>query len=241
MAGIVREARSLIAGTQSRVHPRTIALVRTGRTARTTPFDSAGAAIDLTTSPSAFVQPDHTTCGSSVLVMARMINHPEYAATILDPTPGGPVPNVTDHFHADVLAMHELTNTVRDETGRWQTPWPKGLGTLPWAVARRMSEPGGCGVTGTTYRVRYADPSHLETHLDAIATALAAGHCAPIFIGDALSPRHVVLALDATSASFGWYDPSRGSRVSVGRAEILANQLSVAGWSQLWLSILPRR
>jgi hypothetical protein len=238
LAGAVREGRSLIAGLQSRLHPATIALVRTGRAARTHLDDSA---IDLTTTPSMFVQPDCTTCGSSVLVMARMINHPEYAATILESSGNGDRRKVTDHFHTDVLAMHELTNTMRDETGRWQTPWPKRMGTLPWAVARRMSEPGGCGVAGTTYRVRYADPANLGAHLDAIATALSAGHCAPVFIGDALSPRHVVLALDTTSDSFGWYDPSDGNRVQVGRAEVLANQLSVAGWSHLWLSILPRR
>ena len=55
-------------------------------------------------------QPDHRTCGPSVVVVAEGLP--------------GPWP----HFREDVLAMHRRLNRV----------WPRALGTTPWAVAREL-------------------------------------------------------------------------------------------------------
>lgn len=236
--GLGNGLRSALSRLQTRLRPDPAALAYVGPSPLVT---DAAPPIDLSTEPSPYVQPDRATCGSCCLVLARMINHPEYARTILAPPPDEHVPDVAAHFHADVLAMHELTSSLRDETGRRQLPWPKSLGTHPWAVARRMGEPGGCGVTGSAYAVRYADPGRLDAHIDAIETALSAGHCVPIFIGDGACPRHVLLAVDTEGHAIGVYDPSRGTRVVVGRDAIRTSTIDVAGWDQLWLSILPRR
>ncbi|QWF21135.1 hypothetical protein KM427_19630 [Nocardioides sp. LMS-CY] len=57
-------------------------------------------------------QPDSRTCGPSVVVVARLLDH-----GLPEPWPG---------FRDEVLAMHRRLN-------RW---WPRALGTTPWAVAR---------------------------------------------------------------------------------------------------------
>jgi hypothetical protein len=168
-----------------------------------------------------------------------MINHPDYRETILRPGADAHGKDTAARFRTDTLAMHELTNAVRDETGRWQLPWPKALGTQPWAVARRMSEPGGCGVSDAAYSVHVADPRRPGPVMIAITSATAAGHCVPIFVGDALAPRHVALVIGASDDSFTAYDPSNGRAVEVSRAAVRAAAMRLAGWSQLWLAVLP--
>ncbi|HRD62442.1 MAG TPA: hypothetical protein PL137_16165, partial [Nocardioides sp.] len=72
-------------------------------------------------------QPDQRTCGPSSLVAAHLLVDPAYAATQNPKT-----------FAASVLALHrELTAT--SAFGQAQLPWPRGLGTPPWAAARAMS------------------------------------------------------------------------------------------------------
>ena len=237
VGGVGTGLRGYLARTQLRLRPDPVALAYVGPSPLAATDDCA--AIDFDATPSPYVQPDRTTCGSACLVMARMINHPDYARTLLGGRGAVPAPDPRGRFHSDVLAMHELTNTAQDETGRWQVPWPKSLGTQPWAVVRRMNEPGGCGVSGSAYAVRFADPSRIDGHLDAIATAVSAGHCVPVFIGDALSPPHVALALTDDSRRLGFYDPSVGRLVQVNRDSIRDATMSLAGWHQLWLSILP--
>lgn len=64
-------------------------------------------------------QPNQQTCGAAVLVVARMLTDPAYAAR---------VESVVD-FEVETLAMHRRTTSSVDISGRLQFPWPRALGT----------------------------------------------------------------------------------------------------------------
>ena len=73
-------------------------------------------------------QPDQRSCGPSSLVAARILIDPAYAAT-----------QNPHAFAGSVLDLHRQL-TGASAFGRAQLPWPRALGTPPWAVARAMSE-----------------------------------------------------------------------------------------------------
>ena len=79
------------------------------------------------------VQPDRVSCGATCLVVARMIEDHAYGEYI------GAAPSVADRFRAEVLAMHRRVTAPADG-GRLQVPWPRALGTPPWAVARQLGD-----------------------------------------------------------------------------------------------------
>ena len=137
---------STVTGTAMRWLRTQIAQVRTPPPAR----EGAGAADQGSGQPDVsalapggeqFRQPDQTTCGSSSLVMAKMINTPGYGAAMLAPGHDGSTDPVvvTKRFDQAVLAMHRVTGGWKDSGGTWQLPWPTQLGTPPWAAARQMS------------------------------------------------------------------------------------------------------
>ena len=73
-------------------------------------------------------QPDQRSCGPSSLVAARILIDPAYAAT-----------QNPHAFAGSVLDLHRQL-TGASAFGRAQLPWPRALGTPPWAVARAMGE-----------------------------------------------------------------------------------------------------
>lgn len=166
-----------------------------------------------------FVQPDGATCGSSVIVMSRMLNDPAYAMYIqtgIDPR--GVLPDATGtspgkRFGDAALAMH-------DETNRW---WPKFLGTLPGAVDDQMSHPDHpAGVPGTTYRSRLVDPKAPEVTYDAILDAVSRGHIVPLYCYGINQPgtgAHVTLIVGASGDTVTVYDPGRGGTFTMTRDE----------------------
>jgi hypothetical protein len=188
-----------------------------------------------------FRQPDQTTCGSSSLIMAKMINTPEYGADMLAPGDDGTVDLVvvTKRFDQAVLSMHRTTGGWKDSGGTWQLPWPTQLGTPPWAVARQMSVGGGSGRPGTKYRAHLANPVDLGASYSAVVSAVDAGECVPLFIGDDVIARHVVLVTGASDDGLSLYDPSSGAWVNVRRAAYVEGNIDVAGWSQPWFVVTP--
>lgn len=188
-----------------------------------------------------FRQPDQTTCGSSSLIMAKMINTPVYGADVL--APGGDATvdlvAVTKRFDQAVLSMHRTTGGWKDSAGTWQLPWPTQLGTPPWAVARQMSVTGGSGRPGTKYRARLANPADLGASYDAVTSAVDAGECVPLFIGDDVMARHVVLVSGESGGGLSIYDPSSGSWVTASRDAYISGRIGVAGWSQPWFVVTP--
>jgi hypothetical protein len=184
-------------------------------------------------------QPDRFSCGGAVLVVARMVNDPAYAELVRTgrhPGTGFALPGSTveRRFGDEVLAMHRRTTGPVDVTGALQLPWPPGLGTPPWAVARQMS--GASGVPGARYDARVVSPFDRRAGLDSIVTATAAGHAVPLYVGTRWTPRHVVLVLGEDLRT---YDPSVGRRVRMEPDDFVRGRLEIAGWSRPWFSVLP--
>ncbi len=193
----------------------------------------------------AAAQPDQTTCGSSSLVMSRMVNDPAYAmyvATGHDPVTGVSDPGTgAQRFARESLAMHERTNAGADRDGDRQLPWPRWLGTQPWALANEMSAAGGSGVPGTTYRVHAVRLKDRTSSFEAIIAANRAGHTVPVYVGSRLRPAHVVLVTASDGESLTFYQPGGGRTVHVTRDQWRRDQFTGAlGWSRPWAIVVPR-
>ncbi len=186
-------------------------------------------------------QPDQRSCGAASLVVSRMVHDPGYAeflATGRHPRTGHVVDGTpADRFRLECLSQHRRTNGPTDVRGRLQLPWLLALGTAPWALAREMS--GSAGVPGTTYRTVAFEPGDPGPVVDAVDAALRAGHTVPLYVGNALAPRHVVLALSATETGWRCYEPAAGRVVEAARGEVERGRLALAGWSTPWLAVLP--
>jgi hypothetical protein len=189
---------------------------------------------------SGLVQPDQTTCGSSVLVVAHMLSDPSYAAFMANgPTPvaGGATGNVQDRFRQAAVAMHRLTSGIKTASGQFQLPWPSALGTQPWSLAREMTT-----LTGRSYRVALIVASQRSRMFNRLTSLALAGTLVPLFVGSRWLPRHVVLVLpwhDLPSDQVVIYDPASGRRYPITAGDFGAGRLDVAGWSVPWAAIMP--
>ena len=192
----------------------------------------------------AAAQPDGTTCGSSSLVMSRMMNNPAYAMAVIDgydPVTGQTLAGTAQsRFAAESLAMHERTNGWRDRDGNLNAPWPLALGTTPDDVAREMSATGGSGVPGTQYDVDWLG-SDRGSSFDRIAAAAQSGHTVPVYVGDGWMPRHVVLATASDAGTITFYEPGAGQTVTVTREQWVSNAGQLGGWDRPWAVVVPRR
>lgn len=160
------------------------------------------------------VQPDGYSCGAATVVAVRALRDPSYAASLRSP----------DRWRAEVLAAHrEVRAFVDPVAGRASVPWPRLLGTPPWAVARRLS-----ALSGRPWHPRTATPWRSGPLLAAVRTALEAGHPVPVYVGSRLLPRHVVLAVWAGGGLTVW-DPA------VGRVRPLGE----LRWPAVWVAVLP--
>jgi len=167
-------------------------------------------------------QPDRTSCGSSVIVMLRMLRDPAYADSVL----GAPDPAAA--FGAAALATRRRTNGAVDRFGRMQLPWPESLGTRPAAL---IHEVGG----GLVNRV--VDPEHTDRAYDALVRA---GEPIVMFVGEGSWMQHIVLVTRATAETLTVYDPASGREVVRTRAAFENDQLDLGGWPQPWLVLLPK-
>jgi len=164
------------------------------------------------------VQPDQRTCGPSVLVVARMLNDPEYADQVL--TAGS--------FRDEVLRLHRHANVL----------WPRALGTTPWAAARLMGH--GCGVPGLRYRA-HPIAGRRDMAYVAAGHAVRAGHPVPIYLGSRWLPRHVVLAVSHDQDGLHIYDPASGRVLPLPAGAFISASLAIAGWRRPWFVVLPSR
>jgi hypothetical protein len=190
------------------------------------------------------VQPDQTTCGSCVLVVARIVNDPSYAGFLVNgvsPVSGASAPGtLEDRFRQQSLAMHRLTAGFEDTAGGWQIPWPRALGTPPWALAREMTNE--TGEKGTRYRALPILPPQRADTFRRVAALAGAGHAVPLYVGNRWSPRHVVLVLPAADLPPGTvriYDPASGRCYPIAATDFAAAHLDVAGWNVPWSVVVP--
>lgn len=165
-------------------------------------------------------QPDALSCGACVA---------EVAAGIHTRT----TPPVPATFTSRVLARHRQLTSARDVGGRAQVPWPRWWGTPPWALARHLG-----ATSGVRHRVAWVRTGAGRTERR-VSAALASGSPVALYVGSALLPRHVLLALPEESQSPGpgahWtvYDPASGRTRPVDLDEWRRGRLGV-GWSRPW-------
>jgi hypothetical protein len=165
-------------------------------------------------------QPDQRSCGAATLVAARMLLEPEYAATVTPET-----------FPTEVLATHRQVTRPIDARGALQLPWPRAIGTPPWAVAHQLSALDA----ERSYAARLA--LRRARAFDRLA---AAGAPSALYVGSRWLPRHVVLVVEASATSLRIYEPSRGVLVTVQRDEFVRARLAIAGWRKPWFVVTPR-
>lgn len=197
-------------------------------------------ALDPTTSSGTYQQPDSTTCGSSSLVMARMLNDPAYAMYMVTGVdPRGELPDASsltaaERFGAEAIAMHDRTNTL----------WPEPLGTFPTSVDGQMSAAAsGSGVPGTTYASTIVDPAAPGATYDRILDAVSRGHAVPMYVYGIQEPgsgAHVTLIVGAEGDVVTVYEPGSGEYRSMTREEFTSGDVSgAASWTTPLTVSLP--
>ena len=165
-------------------------------------------------------QPDQTTCGPSSLVAAHMLVDPGYRPA---------------SFSTEVLALHQSL-TAPSFAGRAQLPWPRALGTPPWAAARAMQT-----FTGVTYRSDVVRFGSRSSAFSSVVSAVTAGRPCPLYVGDTWLPRHVVLAAAPTPDGVEVYNPGHGTIHELTRSSFLSGELTIFGsWNRPWFAVLPQ-
>lgn len=167
-------------------------------------------------------QPDERSCGAAVLVAARMLRDPAYAAL------AGP------RFAEACLAMHRRVTGPVDVLGRPQGPWLRAFGTPPWAVARQLT-----WTFDTPYAVRRVGRSAAgrEAAAAQLEAATAVGLPSALYVGSTWLPRHVTLVVGPGLAT---YEPASGRVLPVSRSAFVAGRLDLAGWERPWFIVVPR-
>lgn len=176
-------------------------------------------------------QPDQRSCGASVLVAAHMLLDPAYADEVA----------ATDRsagFATHALAMHRRIAALVGAHGGLQVPWPRLLGTAPWAVAREMSALSGPGLPAVGYDVHpvLGDRSRIVARMASVCTA---GRPVPFYVGDRWIPRHVVLAIAAAPDGLRVYNPAGGRITTVRTSDFVASALPFGRWRKPWFVVVP--
>ena len=169
-------------------------------------------------------QPDQRSCGASVLVMERALRDETYARLLVEDA---------GRFSEESLGTHGRTVRPVTAAGSLQIPWPRALGTPPWAVANELG-----AATGRTWVAKLALTR--TPAFDALAAAVAAGSPSPLYVGSRWLPRHVVLVVGVDGGSLRCYEPSSGRVLTVTRATFLEATFRLAGWNKPWCIVVPR-
>lgn len=164
-------------------------------------------------------QPDARSCGAASVVAARLLTDPSFAATLRSPEAAG----------ATVLATHQRLTGLRSPTGSAQLPWPRALGTPPWAVAAELAT-----LTGRPYRQRVVRWSG-----DGGFDDLTGHGPAVLYVGSRLLPRHVVLVVEAVGRdTLRVFDPAAGALRAMSREDFAAHRLP-GRWRYRWFALHP--
>lgn len=163
--------------------------------------------------PRSLKQPTPVTCGAVSVVVARILVsgwRPD------DPT-------------SEILEEHRRLTSLYSRRERPQVPWPRRLGTPPWAVANALTALTGERIA--TVHVRPRPALGYDVALEQVRTRPVA-----VYIGNRWLPRHVVLAFAEVGhrAALRVFDPARGEVVDVPRDRWETNRVGIAGWSHFW-------
>lgn len=196
----------------------------------------------MTALPPGLVQPDGRSCGAACLVAARMLVDPDYATLVTSgthPGTGMTVAGTTqERFGRETLAMHRRVTGAAVLGGGKQLPWPRVVGTPPWAVAHQLGATGGPGLDPTPYDMDVVRALPGDAGL-LIRRGLGLRRPVAVFVGDRWLPRHVVLAVDATGDSIDCYDPARGRVVAASTRAFTDRRLPFGPWTHVWFVVSP--
>lgn len=164
--------------------------------------------------PGTLRQPDSRSCGAASVLGAR--------ALLTSWRPEDPEHDITEE--------HRLLTSSRSPRDRFQLPWPRAIGTPPWAVANALRALTGEQVATVFVRPRPA------IGYDVLREQL---HSRPVgvYLGSRCLPRHVVLAVGAVEGGVEVFDPAAGRLVTVPEQQWTGHRVGVAGWDYFWLVV----
>ena len=162
--------------------------------------------------PAELKQPDALSCGAASMVAAR--------ALLTRWRPDDP--------EAAIRAEHRRLTSAHSHRDRFQVPWPRRLGTPPWAVANALM-----ALTDERIATVNARPRPRVGHQ--VLVEQVRTRPVGVYVGNRWLPRHVVLAIAADhDGAVRLFDPARGALVTVSRDRWHEHRVGVAGWSHFW-------
>ncbi|GGO74988.1 hypothetical protein [Nonomuraea cavernae] len=176
-------------------------------------------------------QQNQQTCGSTVIMAARIMNDPLYALSLTADDQGHLLPpaDLRARLHTEQNRIHDSTNTL----------WPQALGTTPWGLANGLNDHAGSfGVTYDWRLVADTSPGSVTSALNDAVGAVDAGHTVPVLIGDS-HPRHYVLLIEHEDDELVFYNPA-GRITRVKEDDFLNGDLSAVGYEHVQGVIVPR-
>jgi hypothetical protein len=165
-------------------------------------------------SPATLRQPDERSCGAASVLAARAI------LTTWRPT---------DPEH-EIAEEHRLLTSSHSPRDRFQVPWPRALGTPPWAVANALRVLTRRHLATVSTRPRPA--IGYEVLREQVRTRPVA-----VYVGSRTLPRHVVLAVGEVGDGIEVFDPAHGRLIRVPRENWAGQRVGVAGWNYVWFVI----
>ena len=138
------------------------------------------------------------------------------------------------------LVMSRTNAVVGPAAGcscRGPVRWGRRRG-VPSASSRRALPPlgraTGCAWCGSPDRRRCAGPTSTS------CVVVGDGRPALLYVGDALTPRHVTLVLPASGEGvLDVYDPASGAVTALDEDRYAARRLGLAGWPMPWVLVQP--
>ncbi|KAA1427193.1 hypothetical protein [Nocardioides antri] len=167
--------------------------------------------------PASLKQPDRVSCGPTSVVAARMLLEPGWRPADLT---------------SEIARTHRRLTSSRSDRDRFHAPWPRRLGTPPWAVANALTALTGERIATVNARPR----PHVGYD---VLTEQARTRPVAVYLGNRWLPRHVVLAFaaDPTGAAVRLFDPAGGALATVPADRWREHKVGVAGWNYLWFVV----
>jgi hypothetical protein len=164
--------------------------------------------------PASLRQPNGQSCGAATALAARAI--------LEGWRPENP--------EVDIPRAHRILTSATSARDRFQMPWPRALGTPPWAIANTLR-----ALTGEHIATVFARPRAAIAY-DVLREQLY-DRPVGVYVGNRWLPRHVVLATDATPDGVRVFDPAEGRLVDVPEQQWTQHRVGVAGWTHFWFVV----
>ena len=167
--------------------------------------------------PADLKQPDIVSCGPTSVVAARMLLDPSWRP---------------DHLPDVVARTHRRLTSTHSFRDRFQVPWPRRLGTPPWAVATALTQlTDSPRIAAVNVRPR-AEIGFEVLHEQVQRRPVA------VYLGSRWLPRHVVLVFaTAGPDAVRLFDPARGELVTLPRDRWTHHRVGIAGWKYFWFVV----